>query len=161
MTYPAKKPPSPHALTNGGRIESPTALIFDLDGTLIDSAPDLQRCLNLRLAIYGLAPLSLDDIHSMVGDGVAQLIERAFAARSHPLADLHKEVRDFMSLYEAEAVVLTQIYEGVVQTLDTLTQQGIRLAISTNKPESVALVVLERLGLSRHFDYVKIGRAHV
>jgi phosphoglycolate phosphatase len=129
-------------------------LIFDLDGTLIDSAGDLHRFVNQVLAEHKLAALSLPEVRAMVGDGVTQLVTRAFAARSVNLTDPGAEVKRFLQLYAADPVALTDAYVGVRETLSTFREQGIPMAVSTNKPESISREILRQLDLLGHFKDV-------
>jgi len=85
----------------------PTLVVFDLDGTLIDSAPDMHRAVNLMLAGLGCAPLTLADIRSMVGDGASALIARALAARQCVSADPSKALAQFLAHYEEEPTAST------------------------------------------------------
>src|SRR5262252_1953080 len=113
-----------------------TALVFDLDGTLVDSAPDLHRCLNAVLAEQGRRPVSLADIRAMVGDGAAKLVERGFAdtgAAVEPAA-LPDLVQRFLRHYSAGRHALTRAFPGVVDTLAVLRERGYRLGVCTNKP---------------------------
>jgi len=133
----------------------PKTLIFDLDGTLIDSAGDLHRCVNHALAQYSLEPLSLEVVRGMIGDGVRQLLSRAFAARSHPIEDI--EVRRFMAYYSLDPVALTAPYEGVSGTLHELSRRGFRMAVCTNKPQAISKDVLQRVHLAPYFKHVLGG----
>jgi phosphoglycolate phosphatase len=132
-------------------------LIFDLDGTLIDSAGDLHRSVNVLLAEHSLEPLSLPDVRAMVGDGVTQLVTRVFAARDVQPPDIAKEVQRYLEIYGADPVVLTELYAGVRETLDVFTERGIPMTISTNKPERLSLEVLKRLDLLHYFKAVVGG----
>lgn len=132
------------------------SVVFDLDGTLIDSAPDLRRAVNRLLASEGRASLDLDAVVGMIGDGAQKLIERAFKATgglddAHDLADLTAR---FLAFYEGRATELTHPYPGVVETLRWLRSQGITLGICTNKPEAPTREILQDLGLDAHFAAV-------
>jgi phosphoglycolate phosphatase len=132
-------------------------LIFDLDGTLIDSAGDLHRFVNRVLAGHGHAPLSLPEVRGMIGDGVTQLILRAFAARGVPLADPTPQVKQFLEFYAADPVSLTGSYAGVPETLLQFQQRGITMTVSTNKPESISRDILSQLNLLAFFATVRGG----
>jgi phosphoglycolate phosphatase len=134
-------------------------LIFDLDGTLVDSAPDLHRCLNAVLAEQGRAPVSLADIRAMVGDGAAKLVERGFADTGAPCdpAALPALVDRFLFHYTAGQHALTKAFPGVAETLTTLQARGCRLGICTNKPYGPTMEILEVLGLARFFGAVTGG----
>lgn len=135
----------------------PTLVVFDLDGTLIDSAPDMHRAVNLMLADMGCAPLTLPDIRSMVGDGASALIARALAARQCVNADLAKALEDFLTHYEADPTNVTRTFAGVAETLERLRSIGLTLAVCTNKPARLTGMILERLGIDRYFTRVVAG----
>src|SRR5262245_3603986 len=134
-------------------------LIFDLDGTLVDSAPDLHRSLNAVLAERGRAPVSLGDIRAMVGDGAARLVERGFADTGEPVqpAELPGLVQRFLLHYSSGYHALTHAFPGVVETLAVLRGRGCRLGICTNKPYAPTMEILETLGLNRYFGAVTGG----
>jgi phosphoglycolate phosphatase len=135
----------------------PTLVIFDLDGTLIDSAPDMHRAVNLMLAAIGSAPLTLPDIRSMVGDGASALIARALAARQCVNADPARALAQFLEHYEAEPTTLTRTFQAVPETLERLQAAGLTLAVCTNKPTRSTSMILERLGIARFFTRVVAG----
>jgi phosphoglycolate phosphatase len=132
-------------------------LVFDLDGTLIDSAPDLRAALNEMLRERGRAPLPLAQVRQMIGDGAAALVARALAASGADPAEAVPALRRFLQLYEADAVRLTRPYPGVPETLAGLRRRGYRTAICTNKPGHATHTVLEGLGLSSLFDGIAGG----
>ncbi len=135
----------------------PTLVVFDLDGTLIDSAPDMHRAVNLMLADMGCAPLTLPDIRSMVGDGASALVARALAARHCINADPAKALAQFLKHYEATPTAGTYTFRGVPETLEQLQAAGLTLAICTNKPARLTAMILERLGIARFFVRVVSG----
>lgn len=135
-------------------------LIFDLDGTLVDSAPDLQLAVNRVLAEHDGAPLSLQEIRSMIGDGAAQLVSRAFAARSIAMDDPKPALQRFFSLYEADPTANTLLYEGVGEILHALSSLGFPMAVCTNKPAGPANVILRQLEIADHFSQVVGGDTH-
>ena len=134
-------------------------LIFDLDGTLVDSAPDLHRALNAVLAEQGRAPVSLTGIRAMVGDGAARLVERGFAETGAPCtaAALPALVDRFLVHYRAGRHALTTPFPGVTATLAELRSRGCRLGICTNKPYAPTMEILEVLGLTGLFGVVTGG----
>ncbi len=134
-------------------------VVFDLDGTLIDSAPDLQAAANAVLREAGRPPLDLAAIRGFVGDGVRKLVERAFAATGGALdsGGLERATARYVALYEAAASVLTRPYDGVAETLRHLRATGLKLAVCTNKPAAAAGIVLCELGLADFFDAVSGG----
>ncbi len=130
-------------------------LVLDLDGTLVDSVPDLAAALNRLLGTRGLAGLSPAEVAPMVGDGVQKLVERALAARG-AAADA-ASVAAFAADYGANATNATRLYPGVEPTLRALAAKGWRLAVCTNKPEAPARSLLAALGLGGVFAAVGGG----
>lgn len=129
--------------------------IFDLDGTLVDSAPDLHASLNRLLAGYGLAPFALPEVTKMIGDGARALVEKAFSARGAAFEE--EAVRRFLEDYEPNSAVLTRPYPGMVATLEAFRQAGWQRAICTNKPLAATWVMLDALDLRGHFELVLGG----
>jgi len=131
------------------------ALVFDLDGTLIDSAPDIHACANKIFESNGLQPFAFDVVKGFIGNGVGVLVSRLLQSRG--LAGdgaLHAAmVGDFVSIYE-EAFDLTRLYPGVLDALDDLAAAGHPLGICTNKPEVPARAALRHFGLDRHMRVV-------
>ncbi|MEE8499109.1 MAG: HAD family hydrolase [Kiloniellales bacterium] len=123
-------------------------LICDLDGTLIDSLPDLAAAVGELLAGEGRPPLAPEAIGAMVGDGVAKLIERALAATGGAPApdELAALVRRYLPIYEARMTELTRPYPGAIEALRALKGAGWRLAVCTNKPERLSRAILAALG---------------
>jgi phosphoglycolate phosphatase len=132
-----------------------TAIIFDLDGTLIDSAPDIHNVANVVLGAENLPPLTLQQVRSFIGKGVPNLVARLLEASCQPTAGAQhsRMVARFMDSYE-NAVGLTQIYPGVVSALQALTAKGYDLGICTNKPHAPTLAVLRHLKLDNYFTAV-------
>jgi phosphoglycolate phosphatase len=136
------------------------AVIFDLDGTLIDSLPDVLGALNPVLEGAGRRAVTIDEGRLMVGGGAEPLIERAFALTGESLAevDIHIHVDAFAANYQAVPVRHTTIFDGAVHALEELALRGYRLGICTNKPHESALSVLKALDLDKHFASC-IGKA--
>jgi phosphoglycolate phosphatase len=132
-------------------------LIFDLDGTLVDSVPDLTKSLNQVLGEHGYQPLTAAEVAPMVGDGVPALVERGFAARGGSPAEAADALPRYIAIYEAHATDLTRPYPGVPETLAALRRQGYRTAICTNKLQQASETVLGGLGLAPLFDAVAGG----
>ena len=134
------------------------AAIFDLDGTLVHSAPDIQAAANTVLAGEGLAPLSLEETTSFIGAGAGVFVERMAAARlPAPDTDRTRAMQAaFIDLYEG-AVGLTRPYPGAVAALETLAQDGWALGLVTNKPEAPARALLAHLDLMRFFPVIVGG----
>lgn len=130
------------------------AVIFDLDGTLVDSAPDIQDAVNRVWTSRGYAPFDLPTLISFVGNGLPTLIRRAMAARDIDGGDYQSLHDDVLYFYNAADGTLTKPYEGVVDVLERLARQGVRLGICTNKPEAAARHVLRNLGWSSLFEVV-------
>jgi phosphoglycolate phosphatase len=138
----------------------PRLIIFDLDGTLIDSVGDLQPALNAMLAQRGRASVSLEETRRMVGEGASRLVELALAARPGPDVALQDAVAEFLEIYESATAVHTTLYPGVLETLDALQARGIPLALCTNKPEKPTRAVCEAFGIDRVFRRIVGGDTH-
>lgn len=132
-------------------------LAFDLDGTLIDSVPDLTNALNEVLRERGYSALSPAEVTPMVGDGVPALVGRGFAARGGTAAEAAAALPRYMAVYEAHATALTRPYPGVRETLVELRRRGCRTAVCTNKPQHATMTVLQGLDLAPLFDAVAGG----
>lgn len=133
---------------------SPSLVVFDLDGTLIDSAADLAAAINSMLADLGCEPLEVAEVRRMIGDGVAMLVARALAARRCERADPAQAAAIFMRHYESDATSLTTAFPGVEEALQRLEAAGVALAVCTNKPERITADILDQLGLARYFSRV-------
>jgi phosphoglycolate phosphatase len=131
-------------------------IAFDLDGTLVDTAPDLVGALNAVLAEQGLAPLGFEKARSMVGRGAKALIEQGYAATGLPLSpDTSTDlVQRFIALYRARIADESRAFPGVVVTLEALAAEGATLVVCTNKRTDLSVALLDALDLSRHFAAV-------
>ncbi|KGJ16515.1 phosphoglycolate phosphatase [Paracoccus sanguinis] len=129
-----------------------SAVVFDLDGTLVDSAPDMHAAMNRVLAARGQAPLSLDRVRGFVGDGVPMLVRRTMAAVGAEEAGFDDWHGDYLTRYGAEVCLLTRPYPRVLDALDAVSGAGSRLGICTNKPQRLAEALVAALGLSGRFD---------
>lgn len=135
------------------RRAAPSGLVFDLDGTLVDSAPDIAAATNAMLADLGYQALSAETIAGFVGNGVVLLVERTLAhvgASSSPQAALDR----FRAHYDAAPADLTRAYPGVPEALAALRFSGLPLGVCTNKPEGPARAVLDALSLDDFFEAV-------
>ena len=143
--------------TSPGQIE---AMLIDLDGTLIDTVPDLATATNEMLVALGRAEKPVADVRRWVGNGASRLVKRALTGsfdgepesalfdRAYPL---------FLESYATNVCVESKPYPGVFETLSNLVSRDLRLACVTNKPEAFTLPLLERLDLSRFFEIVVSG----
>ncbi len=134
-------------------------IIFDLDGTLVDSAGDIALAASRVLAVRGLPALSREMVIPLIGEGARRLMERALfeardGAREPSPADVDEALAEFLATYAANLTQTTVAYAGVDETLAALTAQGYRHAVCTNKPEAHARTILHRLGLDGHFASV-------
>lgn len=132
----------------------PFALVgFDLDGTLVDSAPDIAAAVNHSLSTIGRPPLAVEWIRTMMGGGARLLLQRALQATGDeaPLDELLPRLLDYNA---ANIAVLTRPFPGTVAALDDLRDRGVVLAVVTNKLERLALALLRELGLADRFACV-------
>ncbi len=130
-------------------------MLLDLDGTLVDSVPDLAAAMNHCLAARGLARLSRQDVRGFIGDGAKALVERGFAARGQVAAP--SDLAAFLAYYGAHAADETCAYPGVAEGLADLRRRGWVLAVCTNKPEAPARSLLAALGLDGFFAAIGGG----
>lgn len=131
-------------------------IAFDLDGTLVDSAPDLIGTLNVLLAREGVAALPLAEARPFIGHGARRLIERGYAAQGlHPPAERMDDLfGQFIAHYNDHSADLTRPFPGVVEALNEMKGAGARLSVCTNKLTSLSIPILEKLGLAPLFDAV-------
>ncbi|WP_207459923.1 phosphoglycolate phosphatase [Azospirillum sp. SYSU D00513] len=136
-----------------------SALVFDFDGTLIDSAPDITRALNRTLAQYGRPEVTVAQVRTMIGDGSAMLLRQAFAATGGELdAEAAKPVlANYMDVYFEEASQPSTPFPDVAETLGWFHGQGVKLGLCTNKPEKITRKLLGLLGLDHLFSAVAGG----
>lgn len=128
-------------------------VVFDLDGTLVDTAPDLINALNAVLAREGLPPVPLASARNMIGAGVRKLVERGLEAEGVEAtpAELTRMMDDFISHYAEHIADCSRPFEGLEAALDELAGDGYRLAVCTNKLEWLSRRLLDRLSLSARF----------
>ncbi|WP_428672603.1 phosphoglycolate phosphatase [Roseibium sp.] len=132
-------------------------LIFDLDGTLIDSAPDLHAASNRMLAREDRPSLSLETVRSFIGNGIPTLVDRVMAASDLDKGERDRLIAEFVTDYNARATELTRPYPGVVDALRKFRDLGLRLAICTNKPVGPTETILDDLGLAEFFSAIVGG----
>jgi len=130
----------------------PEAILFDLDGTLVDSVADIHAAANQMLAEHGLPGLDLPTVKSFVGNGVHALVQRCLR-RVEATVDIEKAVACFQRVYHEQGHRLTALYDGVADTLADLASDY-RLAICTNKPLAPTRIILETLDIARHFTAI-------
>ncbi len=134
--------------SSGDRCGWPQAILFDLDGTLVDSVPDLTTAVNTTLAAEGLSPLGENDIRRMVGLGISKLVERAYAARGIDLQGEALKGRSaaMLAAYDACLTERTRALPGALEIVSAYAKARVKIAVVTNKPEQPARIILQRLG---------------
>lgn len=137
-------------------MDRPCPIVFDLDGTLIDSAPDIHACVNAVLRQHQIAPLPLARVRSFIGGGVELLWTRIIAACG--IEPVHRPalIAAFMARYH-DATALTRMFADVLPVLGQLADAGHPLGICTNKPMGPTRTVLDHFGLARLFPVVVAG----
>src|SRR5271165_2319978 len=133
-------------------------LIFDLDGTLIDSRLDLANAVNRTRAHLGMEALANERVYSYVGDGAPVLIRRALGERASE-AELQEALEFFLEYYREHDLDFTTLYPGVKESLDRLRAGGKRMAVLTNKPVNMSRNIVEGLGVAGHFFRVYGGNS--
>ena len=134
-------------------MSSPRIVVFDLDGTLVDTAPDLIAALNYVLDREGVPPVPLQSARNMIGAGARKLIERGLELedRAMTTSDVDRLLKDFVAYYADHIADASRPFEGLEAALDDLERQGYRFAVCTNKLEWLSKLLLDRLDLSRRF----------
>jgi phosphoglycolate phosphatase len=133
------------------------AIVFDLDGTLIDSAPDIHAAANRMLADIGQPPLPLETIIRFIGNGIPNLVRLVMEARGIDAAQHDAMNAAMLRHYTAHPADLSTPYPGVVAALERFTAEGFTLGVCTNKLHAPTLQILDALDLSRHFQVVVGG----
>jgi phosphoglycolate phosphatase len=128
-------------------------IVFDLDGTLVDTAPDLIATLNVVLAREGCGAAAYESARAMIGGGARHMLERALHQQGIAAApaDLDRMFADFIAYYTAHIADHSRPFPGLERSLDRLAAEGARFAVCTNKLERLAVLLLERLGLAARF----------
>jgi phosphoglycolate phosphatase len=128
-------------------------VVFDLDGTLAETAPDIMRTLNVILEKESLPALPLERARELVGAGARALIERGFKVSGRPLdpATLERLFEQFLLIYAEDVASNSHLYEGVLEAMDVLQAEGFALAVCTNKPILHTRLILEHFGITKRF----------
>lgn len=131
-------------------------IVFDLDGTLVDTVPDIAAALNIALAQYKVAPISVGEAVSMMGDGLNEVFWRALVAKRLDLPALEADAtrKRFIEVYAQSPARLSREYPGIRALLIELRERGVLIALCTNKIERIAVDILQRLELRGFFDAV-------
>ena len=134
-------------------------VVFDLDGTLVDTAPDLAAAMNAVLAADGLPTLPVSEVRHLVGGGAKVLIRRGYAEAGLTMdgEELEKRVVAFLDHYRPNVAATSRPFDGVETCLRRLAEDGARLSVCTNKPAALAEDLLEQLGLAAHFGAIVGG----
>lgn len=141
-------------------MQKPVMALIDVDGTLVDSVPDLAFCVDEMQKQLGLPQRGEQAVRQWVGNGVERLVQRALinALDGMPEASLYqKALPIFRELYAENTSVRSQIYKGIAEGIDCLKQSGIRLGCVTNKASQFTLPLLQDLGLAAHFEVIICG----
>ncbi len=138
------------------------AVLFDCDGTLLDSAPDIGQALNLMLEDCDRPPLPLAQIKGYLGDGMMELCSRALMATGGlPQDDVYPFVQKFITHYRKVPADPSQIYAGGREALESLSQAGVKLAVCTNKQEAATRRIFDQLDLTRYFAAIAGGDTYL
>ncbi len=130
-------------------------LLFDLDGTLVDSSGDIAVAANRTLAHFGYDELTYEHIKNCIGWGVVMLLEQIMPGAGEER--IEEARRKFLEFYSAHLTVLSTPYPGVVETIDRFHNSGKRMAVVSNKPEALSVRVIDELGLSGRFEFILGG----
>jgi phosphoglycolate phosphatase len=138
-----------------------SAVVFDLDGTLVDTLPDLHRAVGSLLAERGRAVPTAAEVRRMIGDGARKLVERSLAWSDGAVLESELEVahQRFLAIYNAAPCRESRVFANVEPALDALRAQGIALGVCTNKPQRPTDMILATLGLTERFAAVVGGDA--
>ncbi len=133
-------------------------ILFDLDGTLVDTAPDLHAATNFTLRSVGRPPVSLDHVHQMTGYGARRLIELGLEETGGTAGlDMEALHLTFLSYYRDHICDHSEIFSGGKKTLESLSAMGFQMAVCTNKPHAMAVRLLDKIGIAPFFEVVTGG----
>ncbi len=138
----------------------PSLIVFDLDGTLVDSAPDLAHAIDEMLTRLGQPPAGEETVRGWIGNGMPMLVQRALTGEQWPEREpegFAEALALYMDIYEASLCNRTRLYEGAQECLQRLRQRHIKLACVTNKHSRFTLSLLRQLGIADFFDAVASG----
>jgi phosphoglycolate phosphatase len=130
-------------------MNAPDALIFDLDGTLVDSLADIASALNHGLSILGLPTADRQSVRRWIGDGLPTLCRRALPDERKN--ELDRLIFESKTYYESHCAVETRLYPKVLKTLDLLQERGVPMSVLSNKPHALTLLVVQSVGVSGYF----------
>ena len=126
------------------------AVFFDLDGTLLDTLPDLHVCVNAVLSAHGEPPVTLEETRAAIGNGAKKLMERVLPKNS----PLMERLKEFRTIYAQNPCTYTQVYSGAEEVLTALKRRGMKLAVISNKPHEATVKVIEKYFPRGMFDFV-------
>jgi phosphoglycolate phosphatase len=136
-------------------------IIFDLDGTLINSAEDIADSLNLTLKQYGFEQHSTDDVKDWIGEGAVELIRKAIPAHKLVHLDIQKFLWEYREHYRENCAVKSYLYDGIPSLLDSLVDRKIQINILSNKPHELTLLVCEHFFSAWKFEHIFGMREHI
>jgi len=134
------------------------AVVFDLDGTLIDSAADLGNAVNRVLAAHGFPPHKISRYQDFIGNGAEMMVKQALPEESCDELTLKRCLNEFLEDYHQNYDVDTVLYEGIPELLDYFTNRSIKLSVLTNKPENIAIELQDSVLSDWHFELVMGSR---
>ena len=135
----------------------PSLIVFDLDGTLVDSAPDLAHSIDQMLVRLGRSPAGLERVRGWIGNGMPMLVKRALTGEQWPSAEpagFAGALTLYMDIYAENLSARTRLYEGARECLHELRQRGLLMACITNKHSRFTRPLLEQLGVAEYFDAI-------
>jgi len=135
---------------------TPATILFDLDGTLVDTAPDLLGTLSWLLVEEGLDPLDMAQARDLIGHGIRPMVEKALrrAGRGDTVDEVEAVYGRYIAAYEARIARESRPYPGIVEALDHFASQGMRLCVATNKIHRLSVMLLDALELSHRFTVI-------
>lgn len=135
---------------------NPRAVVFDLDGTLVDSAPEIAAALNGSLGRIGLEPFPIEQVHGFIGGGALAAIRKALASRDMQLETdaLDRVLADFMQVYAEVSEQGNGLYPGAVELLAELKERGFLLGLCTNKADPITRIATRALGIDHYFHTI-------